>query len=262
MMTLLQLLLLTSIPTLIQSFGSTIQRISRSSTASTRIYAKSYPFEGKPSLFSSKTKRSRNFQFRKSLHSTKNLDGNLLQPVLGLNGFLCILVSLWYAASSTVTSKSSAAITSVNELVFKINILTKNLIPRVNNNNNNNNNKHLVKKKSDSLSTRISNMIEFLRQASDASDLDIKASTYTSFSSTREIEYDQRSDEKVYSKDEDLSSIDTVAPVEFTDSVSEIITEAPIVKKSVVKASMPVSQALVNATLEIQGTFKSRFYLQ
>jgi hypothetical protein len=252
MITILQLLLLTSIPSLIQSFGSTIHRLSRSSTASTRIFAKSYPFEGKPSLFSSKSKRSRNFQFsRRSLHSSKNLDGNSLQPVFSLNGLLCILVTLWYAASSIVTSQSSTAITSMNKWLSKINILTKGLIPRVEDDYN----RQFMKKRSDSLSIRISNMFEFLKQASDASDLDMKASTYPSLNSVKGIEYDERNDAIVFSNDEGHSSIETVESknVDLVVFTSEITIEAPIAKKNAIKVSIPVSQALVNATLEIQG---------
>lgn len=257
MITLLQLLLLTSIPSLIQSFGSTIHRLSRSSTASTLIFAKSYPFEGKPSLFSSKTKRSRNFQFsRRSLHSSKNLDGNSLQPVFNLNRLLCILVTVWYAASSIVTSQASSAITSMNKWLSKINILTKGLIPRVDNDNR-------LKERSDDLSTRLSNMFEFLKQASDASDLDMKASTYPSLNSVKENEYDENNDAIVFSNDEGHSSIENIESTNsyLVNSISEITIEAPIAKRNAIKVSIPVSQALVNATLEIQGKCQNVLHL-
>jgi hypothetical protein len=139
----------------------------------------------------------------------------------------------------------------MNKWLSKINILTKGLIPRVEDDYN----RQFMKKRSDSLSIRISNMFEFLKQASDASDLDMKASTYPSLNSVKGIEYDERNDAIVFSNDEGHSSIETVESknVDLVVFTSEITIEAPIAKKNAIKVSIPVSQALVNATLEIQG---------
>lgn len=253
MITMLRFLFLTCIPLPIQSFGSVVHKVSRSSFDTTYLLAKSNPFERQPALFSSKMRRSSNFQFdRRSSHSTiQHPDGNLFQPALSFNGLLCILVTLWYAFSSTVTSKSKILTTSMKTLVSRVDVLMKGFIPRIKNDNN----MRSVNKNKDTLSTRLSNMFNFLKQASDASNLDIKASTYASVPSVNAIEYDKRNDEIVFTNDEEYSSAETDVSIQSIESGMEITNEKDAVKKIALKVSIPVSQALVNATLEIQGTY-------